>query len=96
MSQTSRVGDPEGNLAVPQDWIPVTLGGGNVDLITLCGGVCRALRADTAGTIAVKMGRLGTAGTTRALKFAAGETRYGIFLQIIDASTTATGVEAAA
>lgn len=97
MSNTQRIADPEGNLSVPSDWIPVDYSGGDVDLIAACGGVCRALRADVTGTLNVKMGRLGVAGATRALKFQAGETREGIFLRIVSAgSTVGMGVEAAA
>lgn len=89
-SYTERTGDPEGNLGVPSDWVPVTMGGGDVVLST-AGAICRAIRCETGGTLNVKMPRT---GTTRALKFKDGETRYGIFISTVDAGSTVTGVEA--
>lgn len=72
------------SLVVPVDWLPVTAGGTNA---VSPKGFYRALRAKVAGTITVTT----PGGAARVMDFAAGETRYGIFLNVTAA--TATTVE---
>lgn len=72
------------SLIVPVDWLPVTAGGTNQ---TSPFGFYRAIRANVAGTITVTT----PGGSGRVMNFAAGETRYGIFLAVTAA--TATGIE---
>jgi hypothetical protein len=54
---------------------------------------CRALRANTAGTIKVTMAGTDGEGVDRTLNFAAGETRVGRFRRVWSTGTTATGIE---
>lgn len=72
------------SLVVPADWLSVTAGGTNA---VSPNGVYRALRATVAGTITVDT----AGGTGRVMAFAAGETRYGVFLNV--SAATATGIE---
>jgi hypothetical protein len=71
------------SLYVPTDWVPITPGTPHAKL--------RALRANTAGTISVKTA--GSDSSYRSLNFLAGETRYGIFIDVRVSGTSATGIE---
>lgn len=73
---------------VPVDWQPVT----KDDVAAQPGLPCRALRATTAGNIAVYTAK--SPAVARVMAFAAGETRYGIFTRVLNTGTTATGIEA--
>lgn len=64
----------------PDDDNDITSTAGNGDTIV---GV-RAIRADSAGVISVKM----ASGQNRDLSFAAGETRVGFFLRVRETGTT--------
>ena len=75
----------------PDDAADIQTAASNGDTII---GV-RALRATSAGTIAVIMAN----GQTRSLEFAAGETRVGLFTRVLNTGTTVntdsagTGIE---
>ncbi len=75
------------DLWVSPDWIPLTPGEPHRKV--------RAIRAQTAGVVAVKTA--GSGDEVRLLNFLAGETRYGMFLQVeevpTEGGTPATGLE---
>lgn len=80
--ELNRYSNP-GSLGVPVDWVPVAASAEALDR------PFRAIRAENAGTVTVNM----PGGNDRVLRFAAGETRYGIFTHVTAA--TATGLEGA-
>lgn len=75
------------SLFVPTDWVPVTAGDPHPPL--------RALRAAGAGNVTVVTpgSQAEDPPTYRTLAFAAGETRVGMFIEVTDDATTATGLE---
>lgn len=70
--------------SVPVDWIPIAV---EADLTR----PCRAIRCDSGGTMTVKLAQ--SNDTERDMIWAAGETRYGVFTEIVDLNGC-TGVEA--
>lgn len=70
--------------SVPVDWVPIAT---EADLTR----PCRAIRCDSGGTMTVKLAQ--SDDTERVLIWAAGETRYGVFIEIVDLNGC-TGVEA--
>jgi hypothetical protein len=74
------------SISVTPDWIPLSDDTDGFDALTK---PLRAIRANTAGTVTVVM----ASGESRTLNFAAGDTRYGIFVAVTGA--TATGLEGA-
>lgn len=72
---------------VPVDWIPVDPN--TSDGPFALAKPLRGIRANTAGTVTVTM----ASGESRELNFLAGETRWGVFVAVTDA--TATGLEGA-
>lgn len=79
---------PASTTLPPFDWVPITPHATN-DLPT----PVRAIRANAAGTVAVKTALSGE--TYRTMNFAAGETRFGYFFAVGTTGTTATGLEGA-
>lgn len=66
--------------SVPVDWVPIT-GTGVLDR------PARAIRCGTGGTLTVKLAQ--SDDTARAMIFADGETRFGVFLEVTDLGTCA-------
>jgi hypothetical protein len=73
------------SLNVPVDWVPLD----GTDLPPSGVSCFRGIRANTAGTVTAKTAN----GVSRTLNFLAGETRWGVFIEIV--SATATGLEGA-
>jgi hypothetical protein len=72
------------SLNVPVDWVPITATG-------VLDRPARCIRCNVGGTLTVKLAQSG--GAEREMIFADGETRLGVFLEIVDLGDC-TGIEA--